>query len=68
MYQLASAQDAGEEDALELRDRRGIPPSLLEKDRPCSDDRMKSPTSSHLKSRGSSPALTAAFKQAASES
>jgi hypothetical protein len=35
---------------------------------PCSDDRMKSPTSSHLKSCGSSPALTAAFKQAASES
>jgi hypothetical protein len=35
---------------------------------PCSDDRMKSPTSSQLKSCGSSPALTAAFRQAASES
>jgi hypothetical protein len=35
---------------------------------PCRDDRMKSPTSLHLKSRGSSPAFTAAFKQPASES
>jgi DNA-binding transcriptional LysR family regulator len=35
---------------------------------PCRDDRMKSPTSSHLKSRGSSSAFTAAFRQAASES
>jgi hypothetical protein len=33
MYQFASAQDAGEEDTLELRDRRGVPPSLREKDR-----------------------------------
>src|SRR6202162_1364955 len=35
---------------------------------PCRDDRMKSPTSLHLKSRGSSPAFTAALRQAASES
>jgi hypothetical protein len=34
---------------------------------PWSDDRMKSPTSLHLKSFGSSPTFTAAFKQAASE-
>jgi hypothetical protein len=29
----SSAQDAGEEDALELRDRGSVPPSLREKDR-----------------------------------
>ena len=33
MYQFASAQDAGEKDALELRDRGGVPPALREKDR-----------------------------------
>src|ERR1700730_10865526 len=34
---------------------------------PCNDDRMKSPTSSHLKSFGSSPAFTAALRQAVRE-
>ena len=33
MYQFASAQDAGEKDALELRDRGDLPPALREKDR-----------------------------------
>ena len=33
MYQFASAQDAGEKDALELRDRGDVPPALREKDR-----------------------------------
>jgi hypothetical protein len=31
-WQFASAQDAGEEDAFELRDRGGVPPALREKD------------------------------------
>jgi hypothetical protein len=33
MYQFALAQDAGEKDALELRDRGDLPPALREKDR-----------------------------------
>ena len=33
MHQFASAQDAGEEDSLQLRDRGSVPPSLREKDR-----------------------------------
>jgi hypothetical protein len=47
MNQFASAQDAGEKDALELRDQGGVPPALREKDRSLQGRWMKSPTSLH---------------------
>jgi hypothetical protein len=74
MWSPSGRQDARQRSTAENRTRLNFVMGavsrlpLESKIAPWSDDKMKSPTSLHLKSFGSSPAFTAAFRQAVSES